>query len=45
MIKWALKKKKKKKMKSDWEYEEEPALTFVGDKRPALEAEVGDNNR
>ena len=25
---------------SDWEYEEEPALTFVGDKPPELEAEV-----
>ena len=24
---------------SDWEYEEEPALTFVGDKTPELEAE------
>ena len=25
---------------SDWEYEEEPALTFIGDKTPELEAEV-----
>ena len=25
---------------SDWKYEEEPALTFVGDKTPELEAEV-----
>ena len=25
---------------SHWEYEEEPALTFVGDKTPELEAEV-----
>ena len=24
---------------SDWEYEEEPALTFVGDKTPELEVE------
>ena len=29
---------------SDWEYEEEPALTFVGDKTPELEAEV-ENDR
>ena len=28
---------------SDWEYEEEPALTFVGDKTPELEAEVGND--
>ena len=28
---------------SDWEYEEEPASTFVGDKTPELEAEVGND--
>ena len=36
---------KKKDDESDWERKEEPALTSVGDKTPALEAEVGDTSR
>ena len=30
---------------SDWEYVEELALTFIGDKTPELEAEVGDTSQ
>ena len=36
---------KKKEEESDWEHKEELALTSVGDKTPALEAEVGDTSR
>ena len=36
---------KKKDDECDWEHKEELALTSVGDKTPALEAEVGDTSR